>query len=118
MNFTQKLRRIQKKHDSLLCIGLDSDLTKIPEHLFAWGDPLFEFNRRIIDATRDLVCAYKINLAFYEATGEHGWGNFVSRAVMQNQIPPDFPLHNAPAGSAAITSGIFLTDWERWKTPL
>jgi len=51
-------------------------------------------------------------------SGEHGWGNFVSRAVMQNQIPPDFPLHNAPAGSAAITSGIFLTDWERWKTPL
>jgi len=73
MKFSQKLRRIQKKNDSLLCIGLDTDLAKVPEHLFAWGDPLFEFNRRIIDATRDLVCAYKINLAFYEVTGEHGW---------------------------------------------
>ena len=66
MKFTQKLRRIQEKNDSLLCIGLDTDITRVPEHLFAWGDPIFEFNRRIIDATKDLVCAYKINLAFYE----------------------------------------------------
>ena len=73
MKFSQKLCRIQKKNDSLLCIGLDTDLAKVPEHLFEWGDPLFEFNRRIIDATKDLVCAYKINLAFYEVTGEHGW---------------------------------------------
>ena len=49
-------------------------------------------------------------------SGEHGWGNFVTRALLQNQIPPDFPLRNAPTGSAAITSGTFLTDWERWKT--
>ena len=73
MNFVQRLRKIQRKHKSLLCIGLDSDLTKIPEFLFEYGDPIFEFNRRIIDATKDLVCAYKINLAFYECTGEHGW---------------------------------------------
>lgn len=73
MNFVQRLRKIQRKHKSLLCIGLDTDLTKIPEFLFEYGDPIFEFNRRIIDATKDLVCAYKINLAFYECTGEHGW---------------------------------------------
>jgi orotidine-5'-phosphate decarboxylase len=73
MNFTRKLRAIQKKNNSLLCIGLDTDINKIPEFLFAYGDPVYEFNRRIIDATRDLVCAYKINLAFYEVTGEHGW---------------------------------------------
>lgn len=73
MNFTRKLRSIQKKHNSLLCIGLDTDINKIPEFLFEFGDPIYEFNRRIIDATRDLVCAYKINLAFYEVTGEHGW---------------------------------------------
>ena len=73
MNFYQKLRRIQRKNNSLLCIGLDTDVNKIPEFLFAYGDPAFEFNRRIIDATRDLVCAYKINLAFYESAGEHGW---------------------------------------------
>jgi len=73
MNFSQRLRRIQKKNNSLLCIGLDTDVNMIPESLFEWGDPVYEFNRRIIDATKDLVCAYKINLAFYEVTGEHGW---------------------------------------------
>ena len=73
MNFTQRLRRIQRKANSLLCIGLDTDIAKVPESLFAYGDPVYEFNRRIIDATKDLVCAYKINLAFYETTGEHGW---------------------------------------------
>lgn len=73
MNFSQRLRTIQRKNNSLLCIGLDSDLNKIPEFLFEYEDPIFEFNRRIIEATSDLVCAYKINLAFYECTGEHGW---------------------------------------------
>jgi orotidine-5'-phosphate decarboxylase len=73
MNFSQRVRRIQKRNDSLLCIGLDTDVNMIPEFLFEWGDPVYEFNRRIIDATKDLVCAYKINLAFYEVTGEHGW---------------------------------------------
>jgi orotidine 5'-phosphate decarboxylase subfamily 2 len=73
MNFTQRLRKIQRKNDSLLCVGLDTDINRIPEYLFEYGDPIYEFNRRIIDATKDLVCAYKINLAFYEATGEHGW---------------------------------------------
>jgi len=73
MNFSQRLRRIQRKNDSLLCIGLDTDIGSIPEFLLESGDPVYEFNRRIIEATKDLVCAYKINLAFYEVTGEHGW---------------------------------------------
>jgi orotidine 5'-phosphate decarboxylase subfamily 2 len=73
MNFYQKLRAIQRKNNSLLCIGLDTDINKIPEFLFEFGDPIYEFNRRIIDATKDIVCAYKLNLAFYESIGEHGW---------------------------------------------
>ena len=73
MNFLQKLRNIQRKHDSLLCIGLDTEVTKVPEFLYAYGDPQFEFNRRIIDATKDIVCAYKLNISFYESVGEHGW---------------------------------------------
>jgi orotidine-5'-phosphate decarboxylase len=73
VTFPSKLLRIQRKNRSLLCIGLDPETNKVPEFLFAYGDPLYEFNRRIIDATRDIVCAYKINLAFYEVTGEHGW---------------------------------------------
>ena len=73
MNFYQRLRRIQKRNNSLLCIGLDTDVNRIPPFLLEWKDPAYEFNRRIIDATRDIVCAYKINLAFYEAGGERGW---------------------------------------------
>jgi len=73
MTFIQKLRNIQRKNNSLVCIGLDTDVTKVPESLYRWGDPQFEFNRRIIDATKDLVCAYKLNISFYESVGEHGW---------------------------------------------
>ena len=64
MNFIQKLRHIQRKNNSLLCIGLDTDVLKVPESLYRWGDPQYEFNRHIIDATKDLVCAYKLNIAF------------------------------------------------------
>jgi orotidine-5'-phosphate decarboxylase len=72
MTFTQKLREIQLKQNSLLCIGLDVDLEKIPEHLKSSSNPVLEFNRQIIEATHDLACAYKPNLAFYEAMGERG----------------------------------------------
>lgn len=73
MNFIDKLKHIQRKNNSLLCIGLDTDVTMGPESLYRWGDPQFEFNRQIIEATKDLVCAYKLNIAFYESVGEHGW---------------------------------------------
>jgi orotidine 5'-phosphate decarboxylase subfamily 2 len=73
MNFIQKLRHIQRKNSSLLCIGLDTDVLKVPEFLYEYGDPQYEFNRHIIDATKDLVCAYKLNISFYESVGEHGW---------------------------------------------
>ncbi len=61
----------QKK--SFLCIGLDSDLSRLPKHLLDSDDPVFEFNRQIIEATRDLCIAYKPNLAFYENLGSRGW---------------------------------------------
>ena len=61
------------KKESFLCIGLDTDLTRIPEHLKSSDDPIFEFNRQIIEATHDLCVAYKPNLAFYEAMGPAGW---------------------------------------------
>ncbi len=73
MNFYSTLRAIQQSNNSLLCIGLDSDLNKIPRHLLQFENPILEFNSRIIEATKDLVCAYKLNLAFYEALGEQGW---------------------------------------------
>ena len=73
MDFIKKLQHIQRKNNSLLCIGLDTDVTKVPEFLYEYGDPQYEFNRHIIDATKDIVCAYKLNISFYESVGEHGW---------------------------------------------
>lgn len=62
-----------KKQESYLCVGLDTDLKKIPSFLLDFEDPIFEFNKRIIDATKDLCVAYKPNLAFYEVLGAKGW---------------------------------------------
>ncbi len=70
---------------SYLCVGLDTDITKIPKHLLSAPDPVFEFNRQIIDATKDLCVGYKINTAFYEVMGAKGWEtlektvNYISR---------------------------------------
>lgn len=82
MKFQEKLDRIIKKNKSLVCVGLDSDLAKIPPHLKNPPSsrlrrtrkkyPIFEFNKAIIEATADLVCAYKPNVAFYEASGAEG----------------------------------------------
>lgn len=72
MTFQQKLDKIVKKNNSLLCVGLDPVLEKLPKHLQKEKHPFFEFNKAIIDATNDLVCCYKPNSAFYEALGEKG----------------------------------------------
>ena len=58
---------------SFLCVGLDSDISKVPKYLLDFEDPIFEFNKRIIDATKDLCVAYKPNIAFYESMGIDGW---------------------------------------------
>ncbi len=62
-----------KTKKTFLCVGLDPDLTKIPQHLLQTKDPIFEFNKAIIDATKDICVAYKPNFAFYEAQGPKGW---------------------------------------------
>jgi orotidine 5'-phosphate decarboxylase subfamily 2 len=72
MTALEKLQKAIRDHDTLLCVGLDTDLPKIPRFLLRKKDPLFAFNKKIIDATSDLVCAYKINIAFYEALGPSG----------------------------------------------
>ena len=72
MSFIEKLDAAVKKNNSLLCIGLDIDLKRIPASLLNKGDPIFDFNKAIIDATKDLVCAYKPNIAFYEMYGIYG----------------------------------------------
>jgi orotidine-5'-phosphate decarboxylase len=73
MNFKDKLERIVHKNNSILCVGLDIDTEKIPKTLFKnSNDPFFEFNKNIVDVTKDLVCAYKLNMAFYEFFGQKG----------------------------------------------
>lgn len=73
MSFQTKLITIQRSNNTLLCIGLDTDRARLPPFLKAHENPQHEFNRQIIEATKDIVCAYKINTAFYEAEGEQGW---------------------------------------------
>lgn len=72
MKISEKIDAIVDKNNSLVCVGLDTDEEKIPPHLCSSNNPLWEFNRAIIDATKENVCAYKLNLAFYEAAGEKG----------------------------------------------
>ena len=73
MTFAEKLTRICRKNDSLLCVGLDSDWHKLPRRFQKRRQPQLSFNRWIIRQTAGLVCAYKFNLAFYEARGSQGW---------------------------------------------
>jgi len=84
MKFTEKLTSASRKNKSLLCVGLDTDPALIPE-----GVSVFDFNKAIIDATADLVCAYKPNLAFYEAMGQPGLED-LRRTV--DYIPDDIPV--------------------------
>lgn len=72
MRFIDKIKRAREKSNSLLCIGLDTDWRKVPDFMHVHENPVLEFNRQIIDATKDLVCAYKLNMAYYEAYGEMG----------------------------------------------
>ena len=72
MTRQQLVSQIFKKQ-SYLCVGLDTDLTKVPKHLLSEADPVFSFNKAIIDATKDLCVSYKINTAFYESLGVKGW---------------------------------------------
>jgi orotidine-5'-phosphate decarboxylase len=96
--------QIQKKQ-SYLCIGLDTDLKKIPAHLHSAADPVFEFNRQIIDATADLCVAYKPNIAFYEALGPKGWESLEKTL---DYIPKDlFTIADAKRGDIGNTSELY-----------
>jgi len=98
----QQLTAFIRSTGSYLCVGLDSDPAKIPPHLRNAKDPVFEFNRQIIDATKDHCVAYKINTAFYEAGGAKGWDT-MERTV--NYIPKThFTIADAKRGDIGNTS--------------
>ena len=101
MNRKNLVQQIKEKQ-SYLCVGLDTDVEKIPVHLQSHPDAVFEFNKQIIDATKDLCVAYKINTAFYEAQGIKGWEALEKTA---NYIPSShFKIADAKRGDIGNTS--------------
>lgn len=107
MNYEQLFKLIQKKR-SFLCVGLDTDLEKIPEHLKANNDPLFAFNREIVDATLPYVVAYKPNLAFYEAQGEAGLQSLKKTVeYIRSQTNDIFIIADAKRGDIGNTSKMY-----------
>ncbi len=97
-----------KLKKSFLCIGLDVDLTKIPKFLLAFEDPIFEFNKRIIDATHHLTVAYKPNTAFYEAYGIKGWISLEKTINYLNENYPEiFTIADAKRGDIGNTSTMY-----------
>lgn len=93
---------------SFLCVGLDVDLNKIPKHLLATEDPIFEFNKAIIDATHDLAVAYKPNTAFFEAYGIKGWISLQKTINYINEKYPDiFTIADAKRGDIGNTSSMY-----------
>ncbi|GGD47052.1 orotidine 5'-phosphate decarboxylase [Emticicia aquatilis] len=104
MTKQQLFEQITKKN-SYLCVGLDTDIKKIPSHLLKEKDPIFEFNRQIIDATAEFAVAYKPNIAFYEALGAKGWES-LQRTI--EYIPQEcFTIADAKRGDIGNTSGLY-----------
>ena len=104
MNRQEIFEQIKKKQ-SFLCIGLDTDIQKIPSHLLKADDPVFEFNRQIIDATHDFCVAYKPNVAFYEALGSNGWESLnKTQAYFPDAI---FSIADAKRGDIGNTSEMY-----------
>ena len=107
MNRQQLIDNIRRKQ-TFLCVGLDTDIKKIPEHLLAEEDPIFAFNRAIIDATADLCVAYKPNLAFYECLGVKGWQALEKTVKYIRQNHPDqFIIADAKRGDIGNTSAMY-----------
>jgi len=104
MNREQLIAQIKKKK-SFLCVGLDTDIHKIPKHLLALADPIFEFNKQIIDATKEFCVAYKPNIAFYECMGVSGWESLQKTL---DYIPENiFTIADAKRGDIGNTSSMY-----------
>ena len=104
MNIEKLVEQIRQKK-SFLCVGLDVDLDKIPEHLKASEDPIFEFNKAIIEATQAYTIAYKPNIAFYEAYGIQGWKSLEKTIQYLNKNYPEiFTIADAKRGDIGNTS--------------
>ena len=107
MNRLELFEQIKKKQ-SFLCVGLDSDIQKIPAFLLDTSDPIFYFNQKIIDATAPYTIAYKPNLAFYESNGLDGW-NSLEKTVhyIREKYPEIFVIADAKRGDIGNTSALY-----------
>ena len=107
MNKKELLQLIIKKQ-SFLCVGLDTDISLIPKHLLKYSDPVFEFNKAIIDATIDIAMGYKPNLAFYESMGLKGWESLHKTMDYLAQFKGDvFTIADAKRGDIGNTSKMY-----------
>ena len=107
MNKQELFENIKKKK-SFLCVGLDTDIKKIPEHLLKEEDPIFAFNKAIIDATAPYCIAYKPNLAFYESMGVKGWIAFEKTVeYIKKNYPDQFIIADAKRGDIGNTSAMY-----------
>ena len=107
MNRNQLFENIRRKQ-SFLCVGLDTDIKKIPAHLLNDEDPIFAFNKAIIDATADYCIAYKPNLAFYESMGVRGWISFEKTIkYLKEKYPDQFIIADAKRGDIGNTSAMY-----------
>lgn len=105
---TEKLISEIRRKNSFLCVGLDPDLNKIPHHLLSEEDPIFAFNKAIIDATHDLMVACKPNIAFYEAYGISGWRSLQKTIDYLNENYPEiFTIADAKRGDIGNTSTMY-----------
>lgn len=107
MNYTALFEQIKKKK-SFLCVGLDSDIAKIPQHLLNTGDPVYAFNKAIIDATAAYTIAYKPNIAFYESRGVEGWQSLEKTVnYIRTNYPEVFTIADAKRGDIGNTSQMY-----------
>ena len=102
----QELFQLIQKKRSFLCVGLDSDLSKIPDHLKSQDDPVFEFNKQIIEQTHPFAIAYKPNLAFYESLGSKGWQSLEKTITLLKGLDV-FTIADAKRGDIGNTSKMY-----------
>lgn len=105
MHFVKKLKKALREQNSHLCVGLDTDINKIPLFLKTSVNPVFDFNNLVIEATKDIACAYKLNIAFYERMGELGWSTIRAtlKAIPDNLIT----IADAKRGDIENTSELY-----------
>jgi len=107
MTYQEIVEQIRSKR-SFLCLGLDSDISLIPKHLLQLSDPLFEFNKQVIDATHTLTIAYKPNIAFYECLGSTGWISLEKTVrYIKDKYPEIFVIADAKRGDIGNTSAMY-----------